>query len=56
MFTGAPPFLLHVVYIGPQESDVHLLCSTKPTPGEYMRAATGDAEAVSRMLEKLALG
>jgi hypothetical protein len=44
-----------ILYIGPQESDVHLLCSTKSTPGEYARAANGDAEAVFRMLEKLAL-
>jgi hypothetical protein len=45
-----------ILYIGPQESDVHLLCNTKCTPGWYERAANGDAEAVFRTLEKLALG
>jgi hypothetical protein len=45
-----------ILYIGPPESDVHLLCSTKSTPGWYERAANGDAEAVFRTLEKLALG
>ena len=45
-----------ILYIGPQESDVHLLCYTKSTPGEYTRAANDDAEAVFRALEKLATG
>jgi hypothetical protein len=45
-----------ILYIGPQESDVHLLCNTKSAPGWYARAANGDAEAVFRTLEKLALG
>jgi hypothetical protein len=45
-----------ILYIGPQESDVHLLCNTKQTPGEYARAANGDAEGVFRALEKLATG
>ena len=43
-----------ILYIGPQESDVHLLCSTKATPGEYTRVATGDVEGVFRALESLA--
>jgi hypothetical protein len=45
-----------ILYIGPQESDVHLLCRTKSTPGAYARAANGDADAVFRTLEKLGLG
>jgi hypothetical protein len=44
-----------ILYIGPQESDVHLLCNTKSTPGWYARAANGDADEVFRTLEKLAL-
>jgi hypothetical protein len=44
-----------ILYIGPQESDVHLLCSEKPTPGWYARAANKDAQAVFQALEKLAL-
>ena len=45
-----------ILYIGPAESDVHLLCGTKSAPGEYTRAPNGDTEAVFRTLEKLALG
>jgi hypothetical protein len=45
-----------IVFIGPEESDVHRLCSTKSTAGWYERAANGDADAVFRTLEKLALG
>jgi hypothetical protein len=43
-----------ILYIGPQDSDVHLLCSSKSTPGWYSRAKTGDADAVFQALEKLA--
>jgi hypothetical protein len=43
-----------ILYIGPQESDVHLLCSTKPTAGKYTRVTTGDAEGVFQALEYLA--
>lgn len=43
-----------ILYIGPQESDVHLLCSTKSTPGWYARVATGDADGVFQTLERLA--
>jgi hypothetical protein len=43
-----------ILYIGPQESDVHLLCRTKSTPGGYTRAAAGDAEGVFQTLESLA--
>ena len=45
-----------ILYIGPEESDVHLLCDTKTTPGWYARAANGDAQAVFDALEQLALG
>lgn len=43
-----------ILYIGPTESDVHLLCSTKSTPGEYTCVATGDVEGVFQTLENLA--
>jgi hypothetical protein len=42
-----------VLFIGPQESDVHLLCNTKSTPGWYERAVNGDVDAVFRTLERL---
>jgi hypothetical protein len=45
-----------ILYVGPKESDVHLLCETKSTPGWYQRAANGDVESVFQALEKLALG
>jgi hypothetical protein len=44
-----------ILYIGPEESDVHLLCSTKSTPGMYTRVAVGDVDGVFRALEKLTL-
>lgn len=43
-----------ILYIGPQESDVHLLCRARSTPGGYTRVATADAEGVFQTLELLA--
>jgi hypothetical protein len=43
-----------IVYIGSTESDVHLLCSTKSTPGAYFHANVGEEEAVFRALETVA--
>jgi hypothetical protein len=43
-----------ILYIGPQESDVHLLCNTKSTPGWYARVAAGDPDGVFQTLERLA--
>jgi hypothetical protein len=43
-----------ILYIGPQESDVHLLCNSKSTPGWYARVAAGDPDGVFQTLEKLA--
>ena len=43
-----------ILYIGPQESDVHLLCSSKTTPGWYARVAAGDPDGVFQTLERLA--
>lgn len=43
-----------ILYIGSTESDVHLLCSTKSTPGRYFHADVGDEEAVFQALEALA--
>jgi hypothetical protein len=45
-----------ILYIGPTESDVHLLCNAKSTPGWYARASNGDAETVFEALERLAVG
>lgn len=45
-----------ILYVGPKESDVHLLCSMKSTSGWYVRAATGDADTAFQALEKLATG
>ena len=42
-----------ILYIGSTESDLHVLCSTKQTPGRYFHADVGDEEAVFQMLEKL---
>jgi len=44
-----------ILYIGSADSDVHLLCSGKTTPGWYERTATGDSDGVFRVLEKLAV-
>jgi hypothetical protein len=40
-----------VLYIGPEASDVHLLCSSRIARGSYTRADVGDAESVFRALE-----
>jgi hypothetical protein len=45
-----------ILYVGPQGSDVHLLCREKKTPGRYFQAEVGDAEAVYRALEALGEG
>jgi len=39
-----------ILYIGSKDSDVHLLCSSKTTPGWYMRVAAGDSDGVFQTL------
>lgn len=43
-----------ILYIGSVESDVHLLCRAKQTPGRYFHADVGDEQAVFRALQTLA--
>ena len=45
-----------VLFVGPESSDVHLLCSERLPANRYRRAAVGDPEAVARALEELAEG
>jgi hypothetical protein len=40
-----------ILYVGPRESDVHLLCSQ--AGNRYWQVATGDAGGVYRALEAL---
>jgi hypothetical protein len=42
-----------IIYIGPAESDVHLLCQTQMAPDSYIRIAVGDADGVLHALEKM---
>ncbi|MCC6474156.1 MAG: hypothetical protein IT514_10470 [Burkholderiales bacterium] len=43
-----------IIYLGPEESDLHLLCHAKMTPGRYTRVDIGDVVAMVRALEELA--
>jgi len=43
-----------ILYVGPEESDVHALCSSKSTPGWYVRVASRNADGVFQALERLA--
>ncbi|MDH5352387.1 MAG: hypothetical protein OEX78_16390 [Betaproteobacteria bacterium] len=45
-----------ILYIGPEESDVHRLGSSKVSPGWYQRVAPGDPAGVAAALERLAAG
>lgn len=45
-----------ILYVGPRESDVHLLCSTARSGARYLQVDPGDAEGVYRALEELAGG
>jgi len=45
-----------ILFIGPEDSDVHLLCSTRQASGRYFRADVGDADQVFRILETLGIG
>jgi hypothetical protein len=40
--------------VGSRESDVHLLCGAKATPGWYEQINVGDSDGVFRALERLA--
>lgn len=43
-----------ILYVGPAESDVHLLCGARSGPGRYTRVAIGDVAGLLRALEQLA--
>ena len=43
-----------IIYIGPSESDVHLLCKSKKASGLYSRVEIGDVAGLLRVLEELA--
>lgn len=43
-----------ILYVGPRESDVHLLCSASRSGARYWQVDPDDAEGVYRALEKLA--
>ena len=43
-----------ILYVGPRESDVHLLCSASGNGARYWQVDPGDAEGVYRALEELA--
>jgi hypothetical protein len=43
-----------IIYVGSRDSDVHLLCAAKATPGWYEQISVGDSESVFRALERLA--
>lgn len=43
----------HVLYVGSERSDVHLLCSREMADGRYRRVDVGDAAGVARALEEL---
>jgi len=45
-----------ILYVGPEESDVHRLGSTKLTPGWYRRVAPGDPAGVAAALEQVGGG
>lgn len=45
-----------VIYIGPEQSDVHLLCSTGMRGARYWRVEPGDDAAAFEALEALAAG
>ncbi len=42
-----------ILYVGPAESDVHLLCKSKITAGRYTRVDIGDVAGLQRALEDL---
>jgi hypothetical protein len=44
-----------ILYVGPRESDVHLLCSAARGGARYRQVEPGDASAVFRALEELAV-
>jgi hypothetical protein len=44
-----------ILYVGPRESDVHLLCSTAHNGARYFQVDPGNAEGVFRALEELAV-
>jgi hypothetical protein len=43
-----------VLFVGPEASDVHLLCRERLPGGRYLRAAVGDPAAVAAALEAIA--
>ncbi|MBP1643988.1 MAG: hypothetical protein H6Q03_2657 [Acidobacteria bacterium] len=43
-----------VLFVGPETSDVHLLCRERLPAGRYLRAAVGDPAAVAAALEAIA--
>lgn len=45
-----------ILFIGSENSDVHVLCALANEPDAYQRADVGDAEAVCEALETLLLG
>jgi len=45
-----------IIYVGPPESDVHLLCQAKRTAGRYTRVDIGDVSGLLRAIEDLAAG
>jgi hypothetical protein len=44
-----------IIYVGSMNSDVHLLCSAKSTPGRYTQVDVGDVDGVFQALEQLAV-
>jgi len=45
-----------ILYVGPEESDVHLLSRGKRTPGWYRRVAVGDSDGIFAALERIGEG